>query len=392
MLFKNNPHRLVRIFKPLSLLVLFTFTGSLAAVAAGPPLPSALNNTLALTLMTLMLILLVVIFMLGQLLTGIADIKLQKDKEDEKKNTTPAAVVTGVFLLLTGSAVAQNTTEAIQAAVANPKTFGGLSAFVFYTMITIIFVEMLVILVLLYNIRFLLKADKVKTTEAALVTSKSLGAWWSRVNKFKPVEQEADIALDHEYDGIRELDNRLPPWWLYGFYATIIFGVIYLWRYHVSYSAPLSREEFEISVKKADEEVKTYLAQKGESVDENSVTVSVDAADLAEGKKIYTAACVACHKNDGGGMVGPNLTDDYWLHGGDVKSVFKTIKYGINAMPQWQTSYSNKQIAQVSSYVMSLHGTNPAGAKAAEGRLFKAADATPAPVAGSAANNEVKTP
>ena len=350
MLCKNNP-RFNRMLKPFSLLVVFLFAGSLAAVAAGPPLPSALNNTLALTLITLMLILLLVIFMLGQLLTGIADVKLQKDKAEKKKSATPVVVVTGLLLLLTSSVMAQENAAAIQTAVVNPKTYGGLSAFVFFSMITVIFVELLAILVLLYNIRFLLKADKVKATETkeALVTAKSFSAWWSRINKFKPVEQESDLELDHEYDGIRELDNRLPPWWLYGFYATIIFGVIYLWRYHVSYSAPLSKEEFEISVKKADEEVKAYLAQKGESVDENTVTVSVEPADIAEGKKIYTAACVACHKDDGGGMVGPNLTDDYWLHGGDVKSVFKTIKYGINAMPQWQTSYSNKQIAQVAS-------------------------------------------
>ena len=372
MLCKNNP-RFNRMLKPFSLLVVFLFAGSLAAVAAGPPLPSALNNTLALTLITLMLILLLVIFMLGQLLTGIADVKLQKDKAEKKKSATPVVVVTGLLLLLTSSVMAQENAAAIQTAVVNPKTYGGLSAFVFFSMITVIFVELLAILVLLYNIRFLLKADKVKATETkeALVTAKSFSAWWSRINKFKPVEQESDLELDHEYDGIRELDNRLPPWWLYGFYATIIFGVIYLWRYHVSYSAPLSKEEFEISVKKADEEVKAYLAQKGESVDENTVTVSVEPTDIAEGKKIYTAACVACHKDDGGGMVGPNLTDDYWLHGGDVKSVFKTIKYGINAMPQWQTSYSNKQIAQVASYVMSLHGANPTGAKTAEGQLFK---------------------
>ncbi|HRN58541.1 MAG TPA: cbb3-type cytochrome c oxidase N-terminal domain-containing protein [Agriterribacter sp.] len=384
MLIKNNPYcgkLKYALLRPLSLLVLLMCSGSLTAVAAGPPQPSVLNNTLALTLITLMLVLLVVIFMLAQLLTGIAGIKLEKDKAEQKQSATPAAVVTALLLLLTGSVMAQDNTEAVQGGFAAQQTYGGLSAFVFYTMISVIFVEMLVILVLLYNIRFLLKADKVKSAQAgaALETSRSLGAWWSRLNKFKPVEQEADIALDHEYDGIRELDNRLPPWWLYGFYATIIFGVIYLWRYHVSYSAPLSKEEFEISVKKADEAVKAYLAQKGELVDENTVTVSVDAADLAEGKKIYTAACVACHKDDGGGMVGPNLTDDYWLHGGDVKSIFKTIKYGVNAMPQWQTSYSNKQIAQVSSYVMSLHGTNPPGAKGAEGQLFTGEDATPAP-------------
>ncbi|MCO5235875.1 MAG: c-type cytochrome [Chitinophagaceae bacterium] len=198
-----------------------------------------------------------------------------------------------------------------------------------------------------------------------------LRLWWTRLNRFKPVEQEADLELDHEYDGIRELDNRLPPWWLYGFYITIGVGIIYLWRYHVAYSAPLSGAEYEISVKKADAEVKAYLAKKGETVDENTVTVSKDPADLAEGKKIFMASCVACHKADGGGMVGPNLTDDYWLHGGDVKSIFKTIKYGINAMPQWQTSYSNKQIAQVSSYIVSLQGTHPPGAKEPEGQRYK---------------------
>jgi cytochrome c oxidase cbb3-type subunit 3 len=378
MLFKNNnTHRLTRLRK-LLLPVLFICAGNSSVFAAGPPLPSSLSNTLALTLITLMILLLAVIFMLGRLLTSIADIRLQREKEEKKKSATPAAVITGLFLLLAGSAMAQDNTEALQATVAAQKTYGGLSAFVFYTMISIIFVEMLVILVLLFNIISLLKEQKAKAPEAVAAKPPLLKLWWGRLNKFRPVEQEADIALDHEYDGIRELDNRLPPWWLYGFYVTIIFGVVYLWRYHVSYSAPLSREEFEIAVKKADEEVKVYLAQKGESVDENTVTVSADAADLAEGKKIYATACVACHKDDGGGMVGPNLTDDYWLHGGDIKSVFKTIKYGINAMPQWQTSYSNKQIAQVSSYVMSLHGTNPPGAKAAEGELFKKENAADA--------------
>lgn len=377
MLFKNNNTRHLTRLRKLLLPVLIC-TGSSSVFAAGPPLPSSLSNTLALTLITLMILLLVVIFILGRLLIGIADIKLRKDKEEKSRPTPPAAIVTGLLLLLTGSAIAQDNAAALQAAVAGQKTYGGLSAFAFYTMITIIFLEMLVILVLLFNIISLLKEQRAKAAETSTVKPPLLKLWWSRLNKFRPVEQEADIELDHEYDGIRELDNRLPPWWLYGFYVTIIFGVVYLWRYHVSYSAPLSREELEIAVKKADEEVKAYLAQKGESVDENTVTVSVEAADLAEGKKIYTTACVACHKDDGGGMVGPNLTDDYWLHGGDIKSIFKTIKYGINAMPQWQTSYSNKQIAQVASYVMSLHGTNPPGGKAAEGELFKKENAADA--------------
>ncbi|OJY92639.1 MAG: hypothetical protein BGP14_15125 [Sphingobacteriales bacterium 44-15] len=252
-------------------------------------------------------------------------------------------------------------------------------------MLTIIFVEMLVILVLLINIKFLLKKDVERVYEVTPAKKeKTFQEWWAKLNKFKPIEQESSVELEHEYDGIRELDNRLPPWWLYGFYVTIIFGVVYLWRYHVAYSAPLSKEELEISIKNADAQVKAYLGKKGESIDENSVAVLTDAQDIAEGKKIFTSSCAACHKEDGGGMVGPNLTDDYWMHGGDIKSIFKTIRYGINAMPQWQSTYSNKQIAQVASYVKSLHGTNPPGAKPPQGDIYTEGAATATPAADSA--------
>ncbi len=353
------------------LLPVFLVLISTGALAAEPPKPSSLNNPLALTLVTFMVVLLVVIFMLGKLLTDIAEVKLKKEKE-QKTGGTVAVVSAIVLLLLAGhSSMAQDASV--------PQVIGGLSAFIFYVMIGIIFIEMLVILALLINIRFLLKKDERKVFEGAYeFTPKKLTAWWSKMNRFKPVEQEVELELDHNYDGIKELDNRLPPWWLWGFYVSIFFAVVYLWRYHVAYSAPLSKEEFEISVKKADEEVKAYLALQGETVDENTVTVLTEAADLAAGKNIYVAACVACHREDGGGLVGPNLTDDYWLHGGDIKSIFKTVKYGINAMPPWQASYSNKQLAQVSSYIKSLHGSNPADAKAKEGELYKEEAAEPA--------------
>ncbi|MBX3252842.1 MAG: c-type cytochrome [Chitinophagaceae bacterium] len=352
--------------KPLLMLTVLLTVGSSRVFAAEPPAPSALDNPLALTLITLMIILLIIIMMLGRLLLGLAEIKMKNEKE-EKGHTGVTATMLLVMLFSSVATFAQDAGGATQA----PATIGGLSAFAFYSMITILFVEMLIILVLLINMKFLLQKDKETVFEPAFAKPSSLAAWWGRLNKFKPIEQESAIALEHEYDGIRELDNRLPPWWLYGFYVTIIFSVVYLWRYHVAYSAPLSKEEFEISMKKADEKVKAYLEAKGESVDENTVTLLTDAGDLAAGKAIFNTACVACHKADGGGLVGPNLTDDYWVHGGDVKSIFKTIKYGINAMPQWQTSYSNKQIAQITGYVKSLHGTNPPDAKAQEGELYK---------------------
>jgi cytochrome c oxidase cbb3-type subunit 3 len=354
--------------------VMATVSG-LPVFAGGPPVPSSLSNSLALTLVTLMIILLIIIAMLGNLLVEIAGIRLKKEKAENEKNKTAVATVSlPIFLLLSTGVMAQD--EARTSSVAG---IGGLSPLAFYGMLTIIFVEMLVILVLLINIKFLLKKDIESVYEVTSVKKgKTFPEWWAKFNKFKPVEQESSVELEHVYDGIRELDNKLPPWWLYGFYVTIIFGVVYLWRYHVAYSAPLSKEELEISIKSADAQVKAYLEKKGESIDENSVAVLADAQDIAEGKKIFTSSCAACHKEDGGGMVGPNLTDDYWMHGGDIKSIFKTIRYGINAMPQWQSTYSNKQIAQVASYVTSLHGTNPPGAKPPQGDIYTAGAATPA--------------
>lgn len=354
--------------------VIATVSG-LPAFAGGPPVPSSLSNSLTLTLVTLMIILLIIIAMLGNLLVEIADIRLKKEKAEKgKSKTAVATVLLPVFLLLSTGAIAQD-----EAKTSSVTSIGGLSPFAFYSMLTIIFVELLVILVLLINIKFLLKKDVERVYDVTPAKKgNTFQEWWAKLNKFKPIEQESSVELDHVYDGIRELDNRLPPWWLYGFYATILFGVVYLWRYHVAYSAPLSKEELEISIKSADAQVKAYLEKKGESIDENSVVALTDAQDIAEGKKIFTSSCAACHKEDGGGMVGPNLTDDYWMHGGDIKSIFKTIRYGINAMPQWQSTYSNKQIAQLASYVKSLHGTNPPGSKPPQGDIYTEGAATPA--------------
>jgi len=346
-----------------------------APVYASPTVAlSVFSNPLAITLLVIMGVLVLVIALLANVLTGIADVHWQKQKEDKNKknkNPLPGALSVLAALLFATPSLAQEAPVAAPAA-GSPGNIAGLSETAFYIFIAIIFVEILVIFMMLINIKFLLKKDTDTGYHFATETkTSSFSQWWSRFNKFKPIAEEKSLELDHEYDGIRELDNRLPPWWLYGFYLTIIFAVVYLWRYHVAYSAPLSKQEYEISVKNADEKVKNYLAKKGETIDENTVTVLTDAADLEAGKQIFKTSCMACHKENGAGMVGPNLTDDYWLHGGTIKNMFKVIKYGYNAMPQWQTSYSNKQIAQVASYVKSLHGTHPPDAKPAEGTLFK---------------------
>jgi cytochrome c oxidase cbb3-type subunit 3 len=273
---------------------------------------------------------------------------------------------------------------------ATADTIGGLAPSTFYLMAIVLLAEMAIALVLFVHLRFLLtKQEKeLLLAEPGLMARPAL-SWWDRFNKLRPVEQEADLDLGHDYDGIRELNNRLPPWWLYGFYLTIVIAGIYLWRFHVAHTGPSSKQEYERSVAIAEARIKETLKQKGETIDENTVTLLTAAADIAEGKLIFQRSCITCHKEGGGGDVGPNLTDDYWIHGGDIKNIFKTIRYGFNAMPQWQMAYSNTQIARVASYVKSLKGTHPPNPKAPQGELYKEETK---PVADSASLKEKKKP
>ena len=357
-----------------------TITFSLPAFAAGTPEPPGiLDNPLQVIMITLMALMLIIIGLLANVLYGTADFKRTEEKAKANSSKTGAAALTILLLLVGSSVFAQdNTTQ-----VAVSTSIGGMSKTAFYTMTSVLFLELFVIVALLINIKFLIKAEREKLAVAQAERKQRMLNWWDRFNRFRSIEQEADIDLGHDYDGIRELNNRLPPWWLYGFYLTIIIGGIYLWRFHVSHTGPTSKEEFETAVAQADIKIQQYLKSKGESVDENTVTLLTQAADLSEGKQMFVKSCASCHKADGAGDVGPNLTDDYWLHGNDVKSIFKTIRYGINAMPQWQNTYSNKQIAQLTSYIKSIHGTNPPGGKAPQGELAKEAAATPTAAADS---------
>ncbi|HEY6502804.1 MAG TPA: cbb3-type cytochrome c oxidase N-terminal domain-containing protein [Chitinophagaceae bacterium] len=358
--------------------------------AAGPPEPSIFSNPLAVTFIVLMILLLIIIGILAHLLIGAADLNLKK----RKKITGPPSVMSLlVFLLLSSTSLfAQGNGTTEQKVTAAPAGIGGMDATTFYIMTTVIFLELLIIIVLLVNIRFLLRTEKEKLAEpeaviepAAVIEAKrNRLSWWDRFNKLRPVAQEAELDLGHEYDGIRELNNRLPPWWLYGFYLTIIISVIYLWRFHISHTGPSSIEEYETAVAKADLEVKEYLEMKGENVDENTVTLLTASADIDAGKAIFVNPmnCGPCHGEDASGIVagnpgvGPNLVDDYWLYGGSVKDIFKTIKYGTNkGMRSWKEDLSAKQIAQLTSYIRSLQGTKPVKVKEPQGELYKEAAA-----------------
>lgn len=210
-----------------------------------------------------------------------------------------------------------------------------------------------------------------KEVEKIKKTNTAFSKFWQFLTRSTPIEKEADILLDHDFDGIRELDNKIPPWFSWLFYVTIAFAVIYLLDYHVFNASPLQDEEYQIQVKEADLQ-REALIKSGAFINEESVTLLTDQPSIDAGKQIFTTNCIACHAQDGGGLVGPNLTDDYWLHGGGIKNIFKTIKYGVTAkgMIAWQSQLSPKQIQEVASYVISLHGTKPVSPKQPEGTIW----------------------
>ncbi|ETN95078.1 cbb3-type cytochrome c oxidase N-terminal domain-containing protein [Zhouia amylolytica] len=201
-------------------------------------------------------------------------------------------------------------------------------------------------------------------------------AWYlkleKRLTKAQPIEAEGEIILDHNYDGIRELDNSLPPWWVYGFYISIVFAVIYLAKYHI-FDGNTQAEEYEQAMAKAKIEIEEYKRTAKDLIDANTVELLTEASDLNAGKSIFQTNCVACHMADGGGGIGPNLTDEYWILGGGIKNVFRTISEGGRdgkGMVAWKQSLKPSEVAQVASYVLSLEGTTPANPKAPEGEIW----------------------
>jgi cytochrome c oxidase cbb3-type subunit III len=195
--------------------------------------------------------------------------------------------------------------------------------------------------------------------------------FWERMNASVPVAKEKSIELDHNYDGIRELDNHLPPWWKWMFYACVAWSVVYMVIYHVSFSLPSTIQEYNIEVADAEASRKAFLASQPVAViDENALVYNADAELIAKGQKVFTSNnCQSCHRADGGGTVGPNLTDDFWIHGGSTKEIFSIIKIGVpdKGMPAWGKVMSPQDVRDVTFFVMSLRGTNPPNPKAPQG-------------------------
>jgi cytochrome c oxidase cbb3-type subunit III len=204
--------------------------------------------------------------------------------------------------------------------------------------------------------------------------------WYKGLTNAVPIENESSIVMSHNYDGIRELDNHLPPWWTAMFVICIIFSAFYLGIYHVWGMSPLQEDEYNEEIAIAQKQVEEYQAKNAAKIDENSAKMLLtDAKEIEKGKGIYTSNCVACHGAAGEGGVGPNLTDEYWLHGdGSIKEVFKVVKNGVpeKGMIAWKATLKPDQIQAVSNFILSMKGTNPPNAKAPQGEKTAKSDST----------------
>ncbi|SHJ61621.1 cbb3-type cytochrome c oxidase N-terminal domain-containing protein [Flavobacterium haoranii] len=215
----------------------------------------------------------------------------------------------------------------------------------------------------------LLTDEQKKQLEEAQSMSFADSKFMKMLTRSKDIDQEDDVMLDHDYDGIKELDNVLPPWWVGLFYACVVFAIIYLIRFHVM-GDYTQAEEFVAEMEQSDKQVQEYLKNAPDLMDKDKVTLLTDAPAIAEGKKIFESNCVACHRPDAGGAIGPNLTDKFWILGGGIKNVFNTISEGGRSgkgMVPWKESLKPTEIQKVASYVLSLQGSNPKDGKPAEG-------------------------
>ena len=330
---------------------------------------SYFSNVLFITMLGLIIVLAIVIVAFSGVFKNIADSDYLQNKYSNKKNDNSSIIKSSISVILILSSLSMMAQDAAAIKPLDDGRIGGIDQFTFYFMLTCVFLELLVLALMIYQFNFLVKTHlTIEKPKAKKVESKLLLSLTDAV----AIEEEDSILLDHNYDGIKELDNNLPPWWKYGFYLTILTAFIYMIHFHVLKTGDLQTAEYDKAVAQAKIEVEEYMKTSANNVDENSVKLLIDVADINSGKDVFKASCAACHGQLGEGTVGPNLTDDYWIHGGTIQDLFKTIKYGWveKGMKSWKEELSPMQIAQVASYIKSIKGTNPPNAKTPQGDLF----------------------
>ena len=339
----------------------FCFAGEAQKTGA-----SALNSydTLRYVLIAVTALLVMVIWGLANVAGITAKLFIDKQKkETENSHAKPIFIL--LLLLSTGfGAFAQKTSIAGKAVVASPSLPWDI-----YLFFSVIALEALVIFFL---VRMLYSFLDVKREKA--IVAKRKVSLFQKFNKTVPLEEEHTLDLQHEYDGIRELDNNIPGWWKLAFFGTFIFGIVYLYRMFGSESMPGQLEELAIANNRAAVQKTEYLQQSANNIDENNVKM-LGANDVVAGLDLYTKNCVACHGDKGQGSVGPNLTDEYWMHKGGLKDIFYSIKYGWQekGMKSWKEDFSPNQIAQLTSFINSIRNTNVPGGKEKQGEIDTAA-------------------
>lgn len=363
-----------------SFILLISLTGMAqdvkSAVTNSNAIAEAPTNYLEILMIVIAALLVVVIWVLSNVLSMISKKVVEVAKASSKVMMIGWVVLGTIFA---NAASAQTTLADTTAKAPDVNYYGGLSSTTFWTLSTVLSLELLVVFIMVLFIRGLWKSiHPAPIMEQNKIASQSwLVKTWNHLDKqfftkAAPLEKEADMLLDHDYDGIKELDNALPPWWKYGFVVTIFIAVLYLLKYEVWHNGPNPTEEYTTEMTTAKDQVDAYLASMKNNVDEKSVTMA-DAAGIAAGQVTFAKTCVPCHGAKGEGGVGPNLTDDYWLHGGNIADLFKTIKYGYpdKGMQSWQSTFSPIQIQELASYIKTLRGTHPPNGKAPQGDLFK---------------------
>ncbi|MCE6991879.1 cbb3-type cytochrome c oxidase N-terminal domain-containing protein [Dyadobacter sp. CY323] len=268
------------------------------------------------------------------------------------------------LILLSSSAFAADDAEPIRAITG--------TELILYMFLGVLFFIAVLVVILLANAVSLLK--QVSQNNAASVTTEPKVSWWKKFAGMSvmPGDDKQLLIEGHDYDGIQELDNRMPPWLQSLFLATIVIGLAYA-AFYFSGMGDLQLAELDKEVAQAEIDKKAYMAKVGASMDENTVTLVTDAGTVDQGKTIFVEKCAACHAPDGGGSVGPNLTDGYWLHGAGINNIFKVIKYGVpeKGMISWEKQLSPTDIQKVASYVISLKGSKPATPKEPQGDLVQ---------------------
>lgn len=303
-------------------------------------------------------ILLLSILFLSRVLLNLVGLVLEKQKANK--------VIPLIFFMLASSAMYAQQAEPAATAPAGPNAWN----WNLIMAVSVLAMEFVVIAILLTKINSLLRELSGPRATASSF-SLHMPRLFDKMNASVAVEHEKDVLLDHNYDGIQELDNNLPPWWKYGFYLTIVYAVVYLFYYHVA-GGPTSTDEYATEMQEAKIATEDFMRKNALNVDEKTVSLA-DASGILDGKEIYTGNCAACHGAGGEGGVGPNLTDAYWIHGGSLPDVFKSVKYGWPAkgMKSWQADLSPIQMKNVVSYIHTLQGSNPANAKAAQGDIYE---------------------